>query len=75
MEIPEEFLPLKIYGTGRITGKSLSQYAVKAANNLPKAIELLELSLERLETNNIEKSEQEFIDQINTFLNTLKNDK
>lgn len=45
-----------------------AEYIVEACNNYPKTTELLELALERLEINNIEKSEQEFINEIKQFL-------
>lgn len=37
-----------------------------------QAIELLELALERLEINNVDESEQKFINQIKKFLNDIQ---
>ncbi len=44
----------------------------KCVNKFPKAIDLLKQSLERLELNNIEKSESEYINSIKIFLKSLE---
>lgn len=57
---------------GNVHKSELCSEFVKAMNNFPESIGLLEMAVSRLHINNIEKSEQEYIDEINEFLNRIK---